>query len=159
MSTDPAGFEIVVRPSGAVRWLRMAMLGLGLAGFVLAAWLSRGQDDRWLILGFGILILWMGWRHASTGLSWGTLRVMADGQVGWRTGVADSPGGPGSGVPAFLAARVLRWHVGENLIWMRLRTGDGRRHEVLVGRTGQCPEDWRRLHGWLAWLKRGRSAD
>lgn len=150
MNEVPAGFEIPVSPSPAVRALRAAVIGLGVAGFLLAAWLSRGREEGWILLGLGALMLWAGWRHAGFGLSWGTLRVAADGRPAWR----GAAGGPGE----FAAVGVERWYAGEKLVWLRLRSGDGRRHEILIGRAGHDDETWRRLASWLAWLRRGRQA-
>lgn len=151
MSDAPASFEVPVTPSPAVRALRAAVIGLGVAGFALTAWLSRGREDGWILLGLGALMLWAGWRHAGFGLSWGTLRVAADGRPAWRD---DS----GRETDEFVVVGVERWHAGENLVWLRLRSGAGRRHEILVGRAGQDEETWRRLVSWLAWLRRGRQA-
>jgi hypothetical protein len=147
----PAGFEVPVTPSPAVRALRAGVIGLGVVGFALAAWLSRGRDDGWILLGLGALMLWAGWRHAGFGLSWGTLRVAADGRPAWRSDAGDGAG-------EFVAVGVERWYAGENLAWLRLRSGAGDRHEILVGRAGHDEETWRRLVAWLAWLRRGRQA-
>lgn len=154
-SPGPAGaapqapaFEIEASPSAGVKALRLAILGLGAVGFALAAWLARGRDDGWILLGLGALMLWAGWRHGRLGLSWGTLRVDAQGRPGWRPVESDG----------FLPVRVERWHAGEKLAWLRLRTPDGRRHEVLFGRGAVDEESWRRLASWLAWLRRGTQA-
>lgn len=146
---DPASFELTVRPSPAVRFLRAGVIGLGALGFALAGWLSRGHDERWLLLAFGALMLWAGWRHSGLGLAWGTLRVNADGRPQWRAEGASPTGG-------FAPVSVERWHAGEQLAWLRLRGADGRRHEILIGRTGLNDENWRELASWLAWLRRGR---
>lgn len=148
---DPAGFELTVSRSPAVRVLRALVIGLGAVGFALTAWLSRGQDERWFLLGFGALMLWAGWRHSGLGLAWGTLRVGADGRPHWRAGNASQAGG-------FTPVAVERWYAGERLAWLRLRGTDGRRHEILIGRGGLNDEDWRELASWLAWLRRGRQS-
>ena len=140
-----------------MRALRAGVIGLGMAGFVLAAWLSRGRDDGWMLLGLGALMLWAGWRHAGFGLSWGTLRVAADGQAAWRA--SEGAGiGRAAGAGEFAAVGVERWYAGESLAWLRLRDRSGRRHEILIGRAGHDEETWRRLASWLAWLRRGRQA-
>ncbi|HRO57956.1 MAG TPA: hypothetical protein PK177_02145 [Burkholderiaceae bacterium] len=142
-----AGFEIEFRPAAGVRALRWAMLGLGLAGMLLAAVIAGGHDKGWYLLGFGALFLWVGWRHGRLGLAWGVLRVEGDGQAHWR----DFDG------ERFIAVQAERWAAGERLIWIRLRADDGRR-EVLLVRGGASDEQWRRLAGWLTWLRRGRAA-
>lgn len=147
MSDDATGFEIAVRPSKAVRALRAAVVGLGVVGFALAAWLSRGREDGWILLALGAMMLWAGWRHAGFGLSWGTLRVSADGRAAWR------PEGGG-----FEPVGIERWFSGEGLVWLRMRGAGGERRDALVGRAGLPDDDWRRLCAWLVWMRRGRSA-
>ena len=142
-----AGFEIEFRPAAGVRALRWAMLGLGLAGMLLAAAIAGGHEKGWYLVGFGALFLWVGWRHGRLGLAWGVLRVEADGQAHWR----DVHG------ERFVAVRAERWAAGERLIWIRLRADDGRR-EVLLGRGSASDEHWRRLAAWLTWLRRGHAA-
>ncbi|NLD70487.1 MAG: hypothetical protein GX644_16950 [Limnobacter sp.] len=142
-----AGFEIAFRPAAGVRALRWAMLGLGLAGMLLAATIAGGHEKGWYLLGFGALLLWVGWRHGRLGLAWGVLRVGGDGQAQWRDQHEDS----------FGPVEPERWAAGERLIWIRLRSAGGRR-EVLLARNDASDENWRRLASWLTWLRRGRPA-
>jgi hypothetical protein len=166
---DSPGFELPVRPSAGVRALRRAVFGLGVAGFLLAAWLARGHEDGWLLVALGALMLWACWRHGRLGLSWGVLRVGSDGRPQWRSDGAAAPGfgsaassaapsGEAAAFDGFLPALVERWFAGERLAWLRLRTVDGRRHEILVARSAVDGEVWRRLGSWLAWTRRGSAA-
>ena len=143
-----ADFEIEFRPAAGVRVLRWAMLGLGLAGMLLAAAIAGADDKGWYLLGFGSLMLWVGWRHGRLGLAWGVLRVERDGDAQWRDVDDDR----------FVPVSAERWAAGERLMWIRLRGIDGRRQEVLLARGGVDDEQWRRLAGWLTWLRRGRAA-
>lgn len=151
--TSP-GFEIEIAQSLSVRALRWAILALGGAGLVLAAWLARDNDEGWLLLAFGALMLWTGWRHGRLGLAWGTLRVDAAGAAAWKPDATRS----GNHAPAAaMPVKVERWFAGERLAWLRLRTPDGQRHEILCGRGTIDGESWRRLASWLAWLQRGQA--
>lgn len=167
---DSPGFELPVRPSGGVLALRHAVFGLGVAGFLLAAWLARGHEDGWVLLGLGALMLWAGWRHGRLGLSWGVLRVGADGRPRWRAdavaargfgsaaAAAAPPGEAAASFDGFLPVQLERWFAGERLVWLRLRAVDGQRHEILVARSAVDGEAWRRLGSWLAWTRRGSAA-
>jgi hypothetical protein len=149
------GFEIAIAQSRAVPALRWAMLALGGAGLLLAAWLARDNQDGWVLLAFGVLMLWVGWRHGRLGLAWGVLRVDAAGVARWTpTTARGAHDAREDGMPA----TVERWFAGERLVWLRLRTSDGRRHEILCGRGTIDDESWRRLASWLTWSRRGRAA-
>jgi hypothetical protein len=164
--------------------LRRAVLALGVAGLVLTAWLAQGREGGWLLIGFGLLMLWAGWHHGRRGLSWGHLRVDADGAAHWRDldrqvkgpaeGLANRPASafaPARGAvpvarsrreppipPGPVVVRVERWFAGERLAWLRLRDDEGGRYEILVGRGSIGEERWRQLSAWLAWLRRGAAA-
>ena len=162
-------FEILISPSRAVRALSGPLLGGGAPGQVLAGWHPRGNPDGWVFRAFGVLMLWAGWRHGRVGLAWGTLRVDDAGDASWegdgRRGQARRAPRPGQDVPRpgqeyeqpGLPAKVERWFAGERLAWVRLRTADGQRHEILCGRGTIDADSWRRLASWLAWLGRGQA--
>lgn len=143
-----AEFEIEARPTRGVRLLGMAMLALGAFGTLLAAWIASGHESGWYLLGFGALMLWVGWRHARLGLAWGVLRVDAGGRAWWS----------GEAAGGFVPVTAERWSAGERLVWIRLRNPDGRRQNLLLARGGVDEERWRRLSSWLTWLRRGKAA-
>jgi len=141
----PATVRIEVRPGRMVRLLRAAILGLGVAGFVLAAWLAYGHEGGWILLALGAMMLWAGWRHAGAGLSWGTLWIGGDGRPGWQP----------EGREDVLPVGIERWFSGEKLVWLRLRGPARERHEVLLSRAALGDEAWRELMAWIVWLRRG----
>lgn len=141
----PRALEIVVAPNRMVRGLRLAVLNLGILGFLMAGWLSWGHDEGWALLGLGALMLWAGWRHSSLGLAWGTLFVAEDGRPTWR------PVGGAAG-----PVSVERWFTSENLAWVRLRGPSRERYEVLLARSSLDEDSWRGVTAWLAWLRRAR---
>jgi uncharacterized membrane protein len=145
--SEPGGFEVRVVQSTGVRLLRASVLALGVAGCLLASWLAFQRPDGWILAGLGLLLLWAGWRHSSFGLSWGVLQVDANGLARWQASVA--PGSP-----------VLpeRWYSSERLVWIRLRSVEGARHDLLIARDAADEETWRRLLGWMTWLGRARKA-
>jgi hypothetical protein len=146
--SEPAGFEVNVAQSTGVRLLRGSVLLLGLAGFLLACWLARERPDGWIVAGFGVLLLWAGWRHSRFGLSWGVLQVDSSGHARWQSVAA------GPGVPVLPE----RWFSSERLVWLRLRTSGGTRHDLLIARDSSDEGTWRMLLGWLTWLGRARKA-
>lgn len=149
-SSDSLGFEVRVEASASVKLLRASILGLGVAGCALAAWLARERADGWMLVAFGLLLLWAGWRHSRFGLSWGVLRVDPDGRPHWQQD------GSGPDSDAFVAVRPERWFNSERIVWLRLRTAAGERHDLLIARDPSGEEIWRRLLVWLSWLGRGR---
>ena len=145
---SPAQFEIAFRPSAGVRVLRGATLALGLAGMLLAWLIADGHQKAAYLLAFGALMLYVAWLHGRRGLAWGVLRIAPDGQAQWRADASDR----------FIPVAADRWSAGERLIWIRLRDVDGGQRELLLARGSVDDESWRRLAGWLTWLRRGRAA-
>lgn len=163
-------FQIDVAPGTGVRLLSVAIQFCAIAGLLLCAWLvwsTETEGAGWL-LGFGLLMLGIGWRHARRATLQGRLKVDDEGQAYWLAPVhetsngrmahattADISMGDGSALHGAAAISIDRWRAGHWLVWIRTRDGQGRTRDLLLTRDATPADSWHRLAVWLSWLGRG----
>jgi hypothetical protein len=149
------GFQIRVEGFGVVPQWRLAAAVAGVVGLLYGAWLLRETPvDILLLLLSGLpILLWLFFKREPIVI--GILSVDEAGQPGWQSlgAPTDTPVDP-SGI-ARHPLRLVRWHMGDAVIWVRVSRPDGWRGDVFVDRARCDQSDWDSLRRWLVWVERG----
>lgn len=148
------GFLIRVEGFGVVPQWRLAAAIAGVIGLIYGAWLLRANfaDVLLLLLSSLPIILWLFFKRQPMVI--GLLRVDESGTPAWQAGRSPPLVMPDDDAP-WTPLKLVRWHVGDAVIWVRISRADGWRGDLFIDRSRCDAEDWERLRRWLVWVERG----